>query len=486
MLATGCISADVRVDRALNNLRMGNDALALNWSEELKHSFYSTQLGYLEAGRIRMLCGDFSGSSTNFAEVIDSVIEKTDSGPVIKLGNVGTQIMAGSVTDDRMRDYTVPAYEFIQSLCYQMLNHLFLGNLEAAGVEARRAVFAQDAIAEKYGQEVREARNAAARSRQAVIVNNINSRMQNMAPVIALTRSSFENGLAWYLCGVLFEQQNDFGNAVLSYRKAWELAPGNPYVQKDFLRLLRTYDPEAFKSLVTQAGVDIKSLVRNRTEVILIMEESFVSRRQSMKTTLPISGTLISLDFPFYYDPAYTPMALEVRGKGVSTGMSALMLPLQALAYRDLNEKMPGIVIRNVTRAAAHIAAQQIANRRDDGIKYGVLVANVFSAAISQSDLRTWSTLPMASQIYRDGVAPGENIFELHNQATGCVLRFPVTVASGETRVVWVADIGGNARIATASLNGRGVPITFEICNSILTGYPREMLVGDTKKGYKR
>ena len=480
VVATGCVSENVNVDKALSSLRAGDDPQALVWSEKLKHSYYSKQLGFLETGRVRMLSGDFLGSSTNFSAVIDQVIEKTETGPVIKLGSVGANVMAGTITDDRTRTYDVPAYEFIQSLHYQLLNHLFLGHVEAAGVEARRAVFAQDAIAEKYGKEVQDAKAEAAGSSQAAMVGQVDAKMQSMAPVIEMTRSSFENGLAWYLCGMLFEQLDDISNAALSYRKAWELVPGNPYVQKDFLRLIRTQDAEMYKGLVAQAGVDPKTLVRNRTEVVLIVEESFVSQRKSMKVPLPIPGvnTLTSVDFPFYEESAYSPMALEVREKEASYGLSAQALSVQSLAYRDLKEKIPGIVIRNVTRAGTRIAAQAVANQGGDALKYSVMAFNAVSAVINKADTRAWYTLPMTSQLYRGGVTPGEHLFELRNQVTGFVTRFPVKVAEGETRIIWVADIGGNARVATASLNGKGGPTTFQVCNSMLAGYPAVMLPG--------
>jgi hypothetical protein len=480
VVSSGCVSTNVRVDQALCSLRAGDDPAALVWSEKLKHSVYSKPLGFLETGRIRMLSGDFLGSSTNFEALIDTVIEKTETGPRVKIGSVGANVMAGTITDDRTRAYEVPPYEFIQSLHYQMLNHIFLGHVDAAGVEARRAVFAQDAIAEKYGKEVQDAQAEAAGSKHASVVGQVDAKMQSMAPVIEMSRSSFENGLAWYLCGVLFEQQDDVSNAALSYRKAWELTPGNPYVQKDFLRLIRTQDAELFKGLVAQAGVDPKTLVRDTTEVLLMIEESFVSQRQSMKIPLPIPGvnTLTSIDFPIYQDPPYSPMAVELREKDASCGLSAQTLSVQSLAYRDLKEKIPGIVVRNATRVATRVAAQAVANQGGDALKYGVLAFNAVSAVINKADTRAWYTLPMTTQLYRGAVAPGEHLFELRNQVTGFVTRFPVKVAEGETRVIWVADIGGNARIATASLNGKGGPTTFQVGGSMLAGYPAVMLPG--------
>src|ERR1035437_10314830 len=105
--ATGCVSSNVQVDKALSSLRAGDDPVALVWSENLKHSIYSKKLGCLETGRVRMLSGDFLGSSTNFAVVIDQIIEKSENGPVLKMGSVGANVMAGTLTDDRTRAYDV-------------------------------------------------------------------------------------------------------------------------------------------------------------------------------------------------------------------------------------------------------------------------------------------------------------------------------------------------------------------------------------------
>ncbi|GEM_PF-612788 len=475
---TGCVSQNVSVDKALGSLRAGDDPQTLVWSEKLKHSYYSKDLGYAETGRVRMLSGDFLGSSTNFAAIIDKTIENTENGPVLKMGDLGANVMAGTITDDRTRPYYLPAYEFINTLQYQILNHIFLGAPDAAAVEARRAVFAQDQIAEKYGKEVQEAQAKAEEGKNAAAYGKVNAHMQAMAPVLELTRSSFENGLTWYLCGLIFEQDNDEANASLSYRKAWELMPGNPYIQRDFLRMLRTQDTEAFKGLVEQTGVDPETLKRAPTAIILIIEEGFISQRQSVKVPLPIPGvnTLTSVDFPIYQDPAYAPAVIEVRVAGKEAGLSALALSVQSLAYRDLKEKMPGIVVRNVTRVATRVVAQHAANQAGGAVQYGVMAFNAISAIVNKADTRAWYTLPMVSHLYRGGMEPGEHVLELRSKSNGFVSRVPVKLAEGETRLVWVADFGGNARVTTASLNGKGAPTSFQVCGSLLAGYPAVML----------
>jgi hypothetical protein len=119
--------------------------------------------------------------------------------------------------------------------------------------------------------------------------------------------------------------------------------------------------------------------------------------------------------------------------------------------------------VRNITRVATRVAAQAAANQGGDAQKYSVMAFNAISTVINKADTRAWYTLPQVAQLYRGGVEPGEHAIELRNPSNGYVTQFPLQVAEGETRIVWVADIGGNARVATASLNGKGAPATFRV-----------------------
>jgi len=496
LLLNGCVSGNKSVDSAIAGLRSGNDIQALAWAEDMKHSWYSKQLGYIEAGRVRMLCGDFKGSSTNFSVAIESMIDQTDEGPVVKVGDVGANIMAGTITDDRTRPYNLPAYEFIQALNYQMMNHIFLGNISAAGVEARRAVFAQDAIAEKYGSDLkasadRQAAEAQGREGEKTAATdkdktdsmaNVDAKMVNMAPVLEKSRNSYENGLVWYLCGVILEEQGDQSNAALSYRKANELALHNPYVRKDFLRLLRTQDQVAYRTLIQQYNLQESDLHRAPAEVIIVFEESFVPQRKSVKVPLPVGGTLTSADFPIYEEGLYRPMSFEIGLAGGRTlGAGSQAVNLQALAYHDLKEKIPGIVVRNVTRIGTRIAAQQVANHAGgDTLKFGVMAFNAISTLINKADTRAWYTLPALAYLTSHPVEPGQLRLHVRNPATGYQIEIPIEVSAGERRLVWIADIEGCSRIGTASLNGRGAPPTFKVDDSLLTG-PRVLYSAQKK-----
>lgn len=472
MFLSGCVSDNVRVDRARNDLRSENYLAAQAWADDLKASTFSKELGALESGRIHQLAGEFEASVLDFDTAIETVMTKSETGPVINLSDGAGNLAAATVTDDRTRMYRIAPYEFIQALNYQMWNYLFLGNPEAARVEARRAVFAQDAMAEQYGPAVQNGRSGITDSNEKAM-GAVDSRMASMGPVLEKTRCSYENGLAWYFCGILFELDNDASNARLAYQKAWELAPGNPYVERDFLRLTRSESPDTFNELMPRSRLPPESLARSQTEIVLVAEESFIPQRYSVKVPLPILSTVTSVDFPMYRDDFHPPAVLNLSAGEAGLGLLSPTLFLQSLAYQDLKEKMPGVVVRNVTRVTTRVVAQQVANHAGNSdwatiLKVSIWIFNTGSAIINKADTRAWYTLPMVMHVYRGNVEPGEYNLTLANQANGRVASFPVTVAQGETRFIWVGDLAGQSRVVTASMNGKGAPATYTRIDSLL------------------
>ena len=471
LLTAGCATHSQNAGMAIHRLKAGDTASALLWSEKLKQSTFSKNLGDLESGRIKMLAGDFTGSRADFETAIDQVLEETENGPVIRVGSVGATVAAATVTDDTIRKYQLSPYEIIQLLHYQTLNYLFCGDPEGAAVEMRRTVFAQDAIAEKYSKEIEKEQKKSDET-QTKAMEAVNAKMESMGPALERVTSSYENGLAWYFCGLLFEKQGDAANASLSYRKAWELAPQNHCVLKDFLRMLRTQDPQAFAEVVAQHPAEAADLTRSNTEIVVLYEDSLISQRYAEKVPVPIPDfrgaiTLISIDFPFYNDAAYNPEPLRLTEDGRDVGVTEPAVYLQSLAYRDLKNKMPGIVVRNVTRAVTKVAAQQVVNNQnDDMMRLGMMAFNAVSSLASTSDTRAWYSIPMVTHLYRGSIPAGAHQLQCRNPVTGETFTVPVTVAEGETRLVWIADTGGIAVTATASLSGKGLPPTFRQYNN--------------------
>jgi hypothetical protein len=162
-------------------------------------------------------------------------------------------------------------------------------------------------------------------------------------------------------------------------------------------------------------------------------------------------------------------MTLSLREDEKDVGLLTPSLFMQSLAYQDLKEKMPGIVVRNVTRVGTRVAAQQVANHAGNAyVQLGVAAFNLASSIINKADTRAWYTLPQVAHVYRGNVEPGEYNLTLANQSNGRTVTFPVTVARGETRFIWVEDPAGRARVVTASMNGIGAPTACSAIGSLL------------------
>jgi len=469
----GCASQGVDAGRALGRFRNGDDEAALKWAKATRDSTFSQKLGLLEMGRLKMLTGQFDESITEFETLIDKVMIQGEAGPVFSVGDFGMDILAGTIADDRARDYTVSAFEFILALQYQMLNRLFMERRAEAMVEMRRAVFAQDQIAEKYGAEVEAGRLRAA-EQQGDSLATVNEHMVDMDAVVNLTRSTFENPVTWYLCGLLLEEDRDVANAAVALEKAWQLAPQNPAIRNDFLRLLRTQNPARSRDLMATLKINDVS-PRPASGIVLIYEENLISRKASVKIPLILLGTVSSIDFPIYRDPAYIPSTIEVHGAGTRLGTMDSTLSIQSLAYRDLKERMPGIVLRNVTRVISRITTQAVAHNAARGssnsglLHLGVIAASAVQTVLTEADTRAWYTLPMNVQVLRSALPAGEHTLLLKNLGNGINMELPILLAEGETRIVWVADIAGRAWGTSATLHGRGAPTSFTMLPGILT-----------------
>jgi uncharacterized membrane protein YsdA (DUF1294 family) len=232
-LVCGCVSIDKDAKEAVDALRTGNCALAEKWSaDRADDSFYSANLGQVEAGRVAMLAGKYSEGSRRFRAAVDSAVDRTEASPKLKMGDLANTAMSSVVTDDRTREYYLPPYEINMALTYGIMTQLLDRRRDSALVDARLAVYVQDSFAGLYGADA--AKKSDGMTDQAKkIVEDQNAALETM---IASTRNSWENPLLWWLTGVLFEADGDAGAAWQSYRKAAAIMPGCPFFAKDSAR----------------------------------------------------------------------------------------------------------------------------------------------------------------------------------------------------------------------------------------------------------
>ncbi len=422
LMAAGCVTEDSDAKSAILALEMGNDELAIKWSEDLAtDSHYSTTLGMVEAGRVNMLSGRWPQAEHWFRQAVDTAVDRKEAQPKLKLGDLANTALSGTVTDDRTREYYLHPYEINLALQYGIIAQLVNGKKDDALADARLAIYIQNALADEYGADVAKSAGPEDSGAKSIYLEQSG----NLDALVAATSSSWENPVLWWLTGIMLDQNGETELALSSYRKAQALSPGNPYVAQ-------------------------RAPAAGKARLVVIYDQDFVSRRQSLKVPVPIY-TAMSIDIPKYDDEPYLPDQVSVAGsKGESPMVPALNI--QSLAARDLKEQLPGIITRNITRAATAAAAQAAVNASGNSYaKLAVIGVNAVAMAVRRADTRSWVTLPMGEQIWSDNeMAPGD--YEVGIRVNGAVYTQRVSLAAGKTRLIYVSHTktgfrGGNCEL---------------------------------------
>ncbi len=436
----GCVSVDEDVRMARESVLAGVPAAAVGWGEDVAtNSVYTKNLGKVEAGRLALLSGDSAKAEFWFRAAVDSAVDRKEKEPAIKLGDVGNTVLASTVTDDRTREYYLAPYEINLALTYGILAELMNGRREDALVDARLSVYIQDSLAKTYGEDLKKTAatdDAKAASAGEGICEKQSTSLQEM---MASTRNSWENPVLWWLTGALFEADGDLEMAWQSYRKAAACRPDNPVFALDAARA------------GDGRGRGLSTPSPKRAKLLVIYEEGLVPQRQSLKIPVPIY-TAMSIDIPTYGDKsAYRPSGVAISGL-TNLVAAAPALDVRALAARDLNERLPGVIVRNITRAAVQAGAQAAVNASGNGYaKLAVLAVNAVASAIRRADTRSWATLPDGQQVWSEGaMMPGD--YGIGVSVNGRTVSVPVTLKPGDVKLVWVVNSGQLFRTAVVSL----------------------------------
>ncbi len=430
----GCVSVDEDVVLARTTIEEGRPEDARAWSASLAtNSVYSTRLGAVEAGRVASLAGDSVAAEAWFRRAIDSAVARDEGEPKLTLRDAANTALAATVTDDRTREYYLAPYEINMALYGGILAQLQNGKRDDALADARLSVYVQDQLAKTYGEDL--VKESASSDEKATRASGqvCASETAALREMMKATRNSWENALLWYLTGVLFEADHDRETALQSYRKALACQETNP----------------VFASAVSRLESPARA-TSGTAKLVVLYEEGLVPMRESVKIPVPIY-TAMSIDLPRYADTsAYAPSHVAVSGASALRAATPA-LDVQALAARDLSEALPGIVTRNITRAAVQAGAQAAVNAAgNEYAKLAVLVVNATASALRRADTRTWATLPRGIQVWEeDAMTPGA--YELGFAVDGETRLVPVTLQAGDVKIVVVSHVGALWRVATAS-----------------------------------
>ena len=122
-------------------------------------------------------------------------------------------------------------------------------------------------------------------------------------------------------------------------------------------------------------------------------------------------------------------------------------MELRQLEYFQMASRL-----RNITRAAVQAGAQAAVNASgNEYAQIAVLVVNAVASAIRRADTRSWATLPDGQQVWSEGaMTPGD--YRIGISVNGRTVSVPVTLKSGDVKLLWVVDSGQIFRADVVSL----------------------------------
>jgi uncharacterized protein len=386
----------------------GDFKTAASMITEVKATQNNYTLSLLEKARLNYLAQDWQQSRKEFAsvaEVLDAEAEKAK----LRISR-GVANITSLVSSDNALAYDMPAYEQSMLHTYQALNYLFLGQLEGALVEVRRANLVQENALKQHQQELDK-------GEVSVDKTNLKQTYPSMSAMIGNIKNGFQNAYTFYLSGILYEAAAQPNDAYIDYKRALEIYPDNHYLQQDVLRLasqLNMVDElDQFSKLYGTYAEDSRS---NNGEVVIIIEQGVINAKQEIGLNLPIfSGRnqprFFSFALPVYQGTLkqYAPLTVNVAEQQYS---SEQITRLQSLASKQLQDQVPALVTRQALRL---IAKEQLRSTMSkEGGDIGNILATIYNMASEHADTRSWLTLPDEVQILRLPLPEGKQQLKLH------------------------------------------------------------------------
>lgn len=378
-LASGCATYGHGLRDVEAAFAQGRPEEALARLDALGRSLRNEALYHLNRGVLLRASGDIRGSIAAF-ETAKPLLMYQEA---ISVSETAGQLMLAEATTS----YQPRPFERLQLHVLQALNHLELGDWNAARVEA-------------------------------VQVNlYLERRFGGVAP-------QGGDAFARYLSGIVFEALGEESNALIAYRKALQAYDRNAGVRvpDDLERRMLVYTSrlnldDEYASLAKRFGEqrvkEAKQLAvalrddRNG-EVIVVANTGLVPRRYEVSSLHQdlSSGKFYRLSLPNLRARPSGTTAIALHEAGRELVRSQPVEDLAAAARRALEDELPGLIARAIAR---NLVKNRVANEAGEENQALEFLVNFASAVLENADVRSWSTLPERIHLLRATLPVGEH-----------------------------------------------------------------------------
>lgn len=456
VVLTGCASTSVFIPYPqqattyksdLNNASVENSLNKLNRRKKSADKI----LYLMESGRLNQLNNNFDASLEDFRAIIDQFNIQDEKARVSATGTLG--FGSSLLTNDNAIPYRGEGYERVLVHHYQALNYLAKGDRQSALVEVRRANLEQTIALDKHERELAKAEKEAGNQDIKSDGGQYGRYFSSMDQIGAQVKSSFQNAYTFYLSGLIYEANGDYNDAYIDYKKALEIFPQNHFIQSDLLRLAQQLGMQEDLRYF-QKKFNIKSDLKKdkaypngKGSLIILYEHGFVPVKQEISIPLITTQGIQQVAFPTYQQAWLQPQSLNFTANNSRYNTEPIVYT-SALAVKALQERIPGMIIRQTLRATAKKELQNQANEQNPFLGLSTQIYNLVS---ERADLRGWSTLPYDAQIAR--LELKANIKQVLSFSTGKHSKtVEIDVKPGQIVILKLTDTGSRLIIQKFTL----------------------------------
>lgn len=403
-LAAGCVSHPQAVQQVKQGFSQGGTPSTKPFDGGVDGK--DAILMRMERGRLNQLLGNYEASAADYEAAVEK-IRRQEEKAVVSATAIGAQVGA-SLVNDLAIPYAGEAYERIMLFQLDAFNRLAMGNLDGVGVDVRNMAQQLERELERYEKEVKKVEaaedDAVVQAMQSDDFKTAMSRAEGLASQVL---NSFQNAYAYAFAGAYYEGRRDWGNALIAYQRALRLQPKNEALRYCVWAMLKRGGKELPAPLANQAPRLAGQAPKDgEGEVFFFFEWGYNIEKQafSLPLILPKVGVL-SVALPVYNVGDEMMGVAEIKdAAGHPLAVAATACDFRALAAKALQERMPGILTRQVIRATVKGTANYAAS--DENAWLGLLVM-LFNVATEQADLRSWLLLPRYAQVARFALPEG-------------------------------------------------------------------------------
>ena len=381
----GCATFSDTIQSTERGLAQQQPKAALAEYQKLKPNAADRVLYLMNTGMLERMSGDYDASTRSL---------EAAKGQIEQLRALSIREQALSVTvNDATKAFTGEDYEQVMVNNFLALNYLERGQLDAARVEALQV---------------------------DVLLREKQQRTSKGNPYQ-------EDAFARYLTGIVYEDEGEWSDAMIAYRKAYEaynkqlkaFGVAIPETLKhDLIRLAdRMGIADEAKRYREEFKIDktpSEQELLDRGEVVFVLNAGLapLKREKAVTAPNPATGRIVRVAVPEYRPRAHS-FAFASLSADSASARTSRVENVEAIAMKTLDSEMPGITARAIARAIAKdtiagAAASSGNSSNSSGAALLGLAVNLAGVFTERADTRSWFTLPGEIHLARLALPPGE------------------------------------------------------------------------------